>query len=67
MEAIFPLVTIFAPLLGTLLIGLFWRELGERSARLGVGALWCSALTSLVTLAVVLYGDPIRLTILGAS
>ena len=41
--------------------------LGERSARLGVETLWCSALTSLVTLAVVLYGDPIRLTILRAS
>lgn len=66
MDGIFPLLTIFAPLLGTLMIALFHRELGERVARLGIGALWCSALTSLVTLALVLYGDPIRLTILGA-
>jgi NADH-quinone oxidoreductase subunit L len=66
MDAIFPLVTIFAPLLGTLLIALFWRDMGERSARLGIAALWCSALGSLVTLAVVLYGDSIRLTIVGA-
>ncbi|MBA5876242.1 MAG: NADH-quinone oxidoreductase subunit L [Nitrospira sp. CR1.2] len=66
MDGIVPLITIFAPLLGTLLIALFHREMGERVARLGIGALWCSALTSLVTLAFVLYGDPIRLTILGA-
>lgn len=66
MDGIVPLITIFAPLLGTLLIALFHRELGERVARLGIGALWCSALTSLGTLALVLYGDPIRLTILGA-
>ncbi len=66
MDGIVPLITIFAPLLGTLLIALFHREMGERVSRLGIGALWCSALTSLVTLAFVLYGDPIRLTILGA-
>ena len=67
MEAIVPLVTIFAPLLGTLLIGLFWRDMGERCARLGIAALWCSALTSLATLAVVLYGDTIRLAVVGAQ
>ncbi|MBA5871342.1 MAG: NADH-quinone oxidoreductase subunit L [Nitrospira sp. CR2.1] len=66
MDGLVPLITIFAPLLGTLLIALFHREMGERVARLGIGALWCSALTSLATLALVLYGDPIRLTILGA-
>ena len=38
MEAIVPLLTIFAPLLGTLFIGLFWRELGERISRIGIGA-----------------------------
>ncbi|MDR4479002.1 MAG: proton-conducting transporter membrane subunit [Nitrospira sp.] len=67
MEAIVPLVTIFAPLLGTLLIGLFWRDMGERCARLGIAALWCSALTALATLAVVLYGDTIRLAVMGAQ
>lgn len=66
MEAIFPLVTILAPLFGTLSIALFWREMGERVSRLGIGALWASALTSLVTLALVSYGDPIRLTLAGA-
>ena len=66
MEAIFPLVTILAPLFGTLSIALFWREMGERVSRLGIGALWASALTSLVTLALVSYADPIRLTLAGA-
>ncbi len=66
MESIFPLVTIFAPLLGTLLIALFWRDMGERSADLGIAGLWCSALSSLATLAVVLDGDPIRLTLVGS-
>ena len=66
MEAIFPLVTILAPLFGTLSIALFWREMGERVSRLGIAALWASALTSLVTLALVSYGDPIRLTLAGA-
>ena len=65
MEAIFPLLTIVAPLLGTLSIALFWRELGERVSRLGIVALWASALTSLVTLALVSYGEPIRLTLAG--
>jgi len=67
MGAIFPLVTIFAPLLGTLLIALFWRDLGERVARLAIAALWCSALASLVTLVVVLSGDTIRLSLVGTS
>lgn len=66
MEAIFPLMTIIAPLLGMLSIALFWRELGERVSRLGIGALWTSALTSLVTLALVSYGESIRLTLVGA-
>ena len=66
MVAIFPLITIFAPLLGTLLISLFWRDLGDRVARLGIAALWCSALTSLATLAVVLSGDTIQLALIGA-
>ena len=66
MEAIFPLTTIMAPLLGTLSIALFWRELGERVSRLGIGALWTSALTSLVTLALVSYGEAIQLTLAGA-
>lgn len=65
MVAIFPLITIFAPLLGTLLISLFWRDLGDRVARLGIAALWCSALTSLATLAVVLSGDTIQLALIG--
>ncbi|MCW5799566.1 MAG: NADH-quinone oxidoreductase subunit L [Nitrospira sp.] len=66
MEAIFPLTTIMAPLLGTLSIALFWRELGVRVSRLGIGALWTSALTSLVTLALVSYGESIQLTLAGA-
>ena len=66
MEAIFPLLTIMAPLLGTLSIALFRRELGERLSRLGIGALWVSALTSLVTLVLVSYGESIRLTLIGA-
>ncbi|MBK8378342.1 MAG: NADH-quinone oxidoreductase subunit L [Nitrospira sp.] len=65
MVSIFPLITIFAPLLGTLLISLFWRDLGDRVARLGIAALWCSALTSLATLAVVLSGDTIQLALIG--
>lgn len=67
MEAVVPLLTIFAPLLGTLVIGLFWRDLGERSSRIGIAAMWCAALTSVATFVLVLYGDPIRLTILGGS
>ncbi|MBP8257770.1 MAG: hypothetical protein KAX37_10625, partial [Opitutaceae bacterium] len=67
MVAILPLVTIFAPLLGTLLISLFWRDLGDRVARIGIGALWCSALTSLATLAVVLSGETIQLALIGAQ
>lgn len=66
MEAIFPLMTIVAPLLGTLSIALFWRDLGERVSRLGIGALWTSALMSLITLALVSYGESIRLTLVGA-
>lgn len=67
MEAVVPLLTIFAPLLGTLFIALFWREMGERISRIGIGALWCAALTSVATFVIVFYGEPIRLTILGGA
>jgi NADH-quinone oxidoreductase subunit L len=54
MKIILPLVAIMAPLAGALLIVMFKLHLGERSARIGISALVCSALASISTLVVVL-------------
>lgn len=49
-------IGIGAPLLASLGVALSVKEVGERCARLGVGALWLSALCSLATLVRVLQG-----------
>lgn len=54
MKIILPLVAIMAPLAGALLIVMFKLHLGERSARIGISALVCSALASISTLVVIL-------------
>jgi len=63
MESMIPLVAILAPLLSALLIKWFGRELGERSARIGMAALWLSALASLSTLVLVVHGATIHLVL----
>ncbi len=54
MKIILPLVAIMAPFAGGLLIVMFKLHLGERSARIGISALVCSALASISALVLVL-------------
>ncbi|KXK05116.1 MAG: putative NADH-quinone oxidoreductase subunit L [Nitrospira sp. OLB3] len=64
MDVLFPLLTILAPLLSALLIRTFQADLGERCARIGIAALACSAVGAIATLWLVVYGEPIVLTLL---
>jgi NADH-quinone oxidoreductase subunit L len=64
MSMILPLVAIMAPCVGAVLIAIFRREIGEWSARIGIGALLCSALASMSTLVMVLQGDTISFTVM---
>ena len=63
MESMIPIVSILAPFLSALLIKVFGRELGERSARIGMAALWLSAVASLSTLVLVIQGATIHLVL----
>jgi NADH-quinone oxidoreductase subunit L len=66
-DMIFPLVAIMAPCVGALLIAIFRRDIGERSARVGIGALLCSALASMSTLVIVLQVDTISFAAITVS
>ena len=62
-----PALAILAPLFGALLIGFFGRDMGERCARIGIAALWCSLLASIATFSLVLQEGPIRLDLPGSA
>ncbi|MBX3235105.1 MAG: NADH-quinone oxidoreductase subunit L [Nitrospiraceae bacterium] len=65
MEFLLPLLTMFAPMVSGLSIWFFGREWGERSARVGIVALWCAALSAVATFVLVLAKGPMALTLIG--
>jgi NADH-quinone oxidoreductase subunit L len=65
MELTLPLLTIFTPLISSLLIMLFGEQWKERSSRVGIVALWCSTLSAVATLVLVLSGSPMQVTLIG--
>ena len=67
MEWLLPLLTMFAPLAGGLAIWFFGREWGERSARVGIVALWCAAFSSVATFILVLANGPMKLALIGEA
>ncbi len=66
MEILLAGLGIIAPLLASAGVAISQKELGERCARIGVGALWISALCSVVVLVRVLQGTAIEWS-LGAG
>lgn len=60
MDSLLVLMVIGPPLVAGLAVALFGRALGEKCARIGIGALWISAISSLVLLTTVMGGETLR-------
>ena len=67
MDMVLLAVALLPPLLSGATIPLCGAKLGERSAWIGIAALWASALSSIAMMTVVLQGGPIKLTILDVN
>lgn len=65
MELLLLTIALLAPLLSATAISFLGSSLGERSALIGIVSLWASALSSVAILMVVLYGEPIKSTLLA--
>lgn len=67
MEMVLLAVALLPPLLSGATIPLCGSKLGERSAWIGIAALWASALSSIAMMTVVLQAGPVKLTILDVN
>lgn len=65
MESVLFALALLPPLLSGTAIPLFGSKLGERSAWIGITALWVSALSSVAIMTVVVQGEPIKMTFLA--
>lgn len=65
MEALPALIAILAPLVGSAVIALSGQSMGERVARIGIGALVISAAAALLSLYQAIQSDPVLLTAPG--